>query len=170
MERMTGKGAASLMETYSKVYEEREPQAIDEGIMGALAKVGNVVAEEKTVNESMDKPSAFDQNRREMMRAKMEKLRKLTPEQRRKKYETLSPEQQAKVRAFREKRKERRQGSQSVSEGVDLFDVIKGHFIEEGLTEEEALAKMLDLTDEERTEIIEGSCGSKKKSKKKGGY
>ena len=100
----------------------------------------------------------------------MEKLRKLTPEQRRKKYETLSPEQQAKVRAFREKRKERRQGSQSVSEGVDLFDVIKGHFIEEGLTEEEALAKMLDLTDEERTEIIEGSCGSKKKSKKKGGY
>ena len=27
--------------------------------MGALAKVGNVVAEEKTVNESMDKPSAF---------------------------------------------------------------------------------------------------------------
>ena len=44
-------------------------------------------------------------------------------------------------------------------------------FIEEGLTEEEALAKMLDLTDEERTEIIEGSCGSKKKKKsKKGGY
>ena len=39
---------------------------------------------------------------------------------------------------------------------VDLFDVIKGHFIEEGLTEEEALAKMIDLTDEERTEIIEG--------------
>ena len=55
---------------------------------------------------------------------------------------------------------------------VDLFDVIKGHFIEEGLTEEEALAKMLDLTDEERTEIIEGSCGSKSKKKKskKGGY
>ena len=46
---------------------------------------------------------------------------------------------------------------------ADLFDIIKGHFIEEGLTEEEALAKMLDLTDEERTEIIEGSCGSKKK-------
>ena len=52
---------------------------------------------------------------------------------------------------------------------ADLFDIIKGHFIEEGLTEEEALAKMFDLTDEERTEIIEGSCGSKKKSKK-GGY
>ena len=58
------------------------------------------------------------------------------------------------------------------SEDVDLFDVVKGHFIEEGLTEEEALTKMLDLTDEERTEIIEGSCGSKSKKKKsrKGGY
>ena len=53
---------------------------------------------------------------------------------------------------------------------ADLFDIIKGHFIEEGLTEEEAFAKMFDLTDEERTEIIEGSRGSKKKSKKKGGY
>ena len=44
MERMTGKGAASLMETYSKVYEEREPQAIDEGIMGALKKVVKIGA------------------------------------------------------------------------------------------------------------------------------
>ena len=40
---------------------------------------------------------------------------------------------------------------------VDLFDVIKGHFIEEGLTEEEALTKMLDLTDEERTQALGAS-------------
>ena len=55
---------------------------------------------------------------------------------------------------------------------VDLFDVVKGHLVDEGLTEEEALKKMLTLTDEERTEIIEGSCGSmkKKKKSKKGGY
>ena len=53
---------------------------------------------------------------------------------------------------------------------VDLFDVVKGHFVDEGLTEEEALKKMLTLTDEERSEIIEGSCGSKKDKKKKGGY
>ena len=55
---------------------------------------------------------------------------------------------------------------------VDLFDVVKGHLIDEGLTEEEALKKMLSLTDEERSEIIEGSCGSKKDKKKsrKGGY
>ena len=54
---------------------------------------------------------------------------------------------------------------------VDLFDVVKGHLVDEGLTEEEALKKMLTLTDEERSEIIEGSCGSKRKDKKKnGGY
>ena len=53
---------------------------------------------------------------------------------------------------------------------VDLFDVVKGHLVDEGLTEEEALKKMLTLTDEERSEIIEGSCGSKKDKKKKGGY
>tara|TARA_Y100001938_G_scaffold16177_1_gene19945 strand:+ start:478 stop:1188 length:711 start_codon:yes stop_codon:yes gene_type:complete len=54
---------------------------------------------------------------------------------------------------------------------VDLFDVVKGHLVDEGLTEDEALKKMLTLTDEERSEIIEGSCGSKKKKKsKKGGY
>ena len=55
-------------------------------------------------------------------------------------------------------------------EDVDVFDIVKGHLIDEGLTEEEALKKMLTLTDEERSEIIEGSCGSKKDKKKKGGY
>ena len=39
MERMTGKGAASLMETYSKVYEEREPQAIDEALWVLLLRL-----------------------------------------------------------------------------------------------------------------------------------
>jgi len=53
-------------------------------------------------------------------------------------------------------------------EAVDIFDTIKEYLIGEGATEEEALKQMLTLTDEQRTEIIEGSCGSKKK--KKGGY
>ena len=56
-------------------------------------------------------------------------------------------------------------------EGVDIFDTIKEYLIDEGATEEEALKQMLTLTDEQRTEILEGSCGSKKKKKsKKGGY
>ena len=53
-------------------------------------------------------------------------------------------------------------------EGVDIFDTIKEYLIGEGATEEEALKQMLTLTDEQRTEILEGSCGSK--SKKKRGY
>ena len=55
-------------------------------------------------------------------------------------------------------------------EEVDIFDTIKEYLIGEGATEEEALKQMLTLTDEQRTEIIEGSCGSKKKKSKKGGY
>jgi hypothetical protein len=55
-------------------------------------------------------------------------------------------------------------------EEVDVFDTIKEYLIGEGATEEEALKQMLTLTDEQRTEIIEGSCGSKKKKSKKGGY
>ena len=39
---------------------------------------------------------------------------------------------------------------------TDVFDIIKGHLIDEGLTEEEALNKMLTLTDDERSQIIEG--------------
>ena len=56
----------------------------------------------------------------------------------------------------------------SAMEEIDVFDTIKEYLIGEGATEEEALKQMLTLTDEQRTEIIEGSCGSKKK--KKGGY
>ena len=56
-------------------------------------------------------------------------------------------------------------------EEVDVFDTIKEYLIGEGATEEEALKQMLTLSDEQRTEILEGSCGSKKKKKsKKGGY
>ena len=53
-------------------------------------------------------------------------------------------------------------------EELDIFDTIKEYLIGEGATEEEALKQMLTLTDEQRTEILEGSCGSK--PKKKGGY
>ena len=53
-------------------------------------------------------------------------------------------------------------------EELDIFDTIKEYLIGEGATEEEALKQMLILTDEQRTEILEGSCGSK--SKKKRGY
>tara|TARA_R100000406_G_scaffold42087_1_gene28114 strand:- start:28 stop:1317 length:1290 start_codon:yes stop_codon:yes gene_type:complete len=66
-----------------------------------------------------------------------------------------------------------RPGARNRMEEVDIFDTIKEYLIDEGATEEEALKQMLTLTDEQRTEILEGSCGSKSKKKKKsrkGGY
>ena len=54
------------------------------------------------------------------------------------------------------------------AEDADLFDLVKGHLMDEGLSEKEALEKMLTLTDEERTEMVEGSCmGGKDRKKKK---
>ena len=42
-------------------------------------------------------------------------------------------------------------------EDVDVFDVVKGYLMtEHDVTEEEALKVMLELTDEERTSIIDG--------------
>ena len=48
------------------------------------------------------------------------------------------------------------------------LDLVKGHLMDEGLSEKEALEKMITLTDEERTEMVEGSCmGGKDRKKKK---
>ena len=81
-----------------------------------------------------------------------------------------APEEDGQVDRYRQMSRERARKKQNNMESADLFDIVKGHLIDEGLTEEEALKKMLTLTDEERSEIIEGSCGSKKDKKKKGGY
>ena len=43
--------------------------------------------------------------------------------------------------------------------GVDLFDIVKGHLIDEGLSEEDALKKMLEMTEEEKAEIVEMNAG-----------
>ena len=43
--------------------------------------------------------------------------------------------------------------------GVDLFDIVKGHLMSEGLSEEDALKKMLEMTEEEKAEIVEMNAG-----------
>ena len=42
-------------------------------------------------------------------------------------------------------------------ESADLFDIVKGHLMSEGLSEEDALKKMLEMTEEEKSEIVEGA-------------
>ena len=50
------------------------------------------------------------------------------------------------------------EGEMISEEEVDVFDIIKGHLIDEGYadSEESALAIMANMTEEQRTEIIEG--------------
>lgn len=45
--------------------------------------------------------------------------------------------------------------NQSSMEEVDVFDIVKGHLIDEGLTEKEAVAKMVNMTQEEMQSILD---------------
>ena len=97
----------------------KEESSIDEGIMGALKRVGKAVL------------GPADQ----------------------------SPEAEA---ARMGKRKGpgtpmKKAGTPNMKEDVDVFDIVKEHLMtEHDATEEEALKVMLELTDEERTSIIDG--------------
>ena len=79
-----------------------------------------------------------------------------------------SPEAEAARMGKRRGPTPNKQQPASVKEDADVFDLVKGHLMDEGLSEKEALEKMLTLTDEERTEMVEGSCmGGKDRKKKK---
>ena len=98
----------------------KEESSIDEGIMGALKKVGKAVL------------GPADQ----------------------------SPEAEA---ARMGKRKGpgtpmKKPGTPNMKEDADVFDIVKEYLMtEHDATEEEALKVMLELTDEERTSIVEGT-------------
>ncbi len=189
MERMTGKGAQSLKETYNSVYEERtEEKVIDEGMSGALKKVikiGAAAAGAAAGGKALEKATSSKEptrDERDAADAKkhLDHYRKSGKMMRSEEKTAADPGMKERMGKAPKKggyqlpkrTPENAKNVEYYKDDADLFDIIKGHFIEEGLTEEEALVKMLDLTDEERTEIIEGSCGSmkKKKKSKKGGY
>ena len=96
----------------------KEESSIDEGIMGALKKVGKAV-----LGPADQSPEAEA--------ARMGKRRGPgTP---------------------------KKQQPASMKEDADVFDIVKEHLMtEHDATEEEALKVMLELTDEERTSIIDG--------------
>ena len=79
-----------------------------------------------------------------------------------------SPEAEAARMGKRRGPTPNKQQPAGMKEDADVFDLVKGHLMDEGLSEKEALEKMLTLTDEERTEMVEGSCmGGKDRKKKK---
>lgn len=45
--------------------------------------------------------------------------------------------------------------------GIDLFDTIKGHLLDEGLSEDEALYLMINMTEEEKEIVAEASYSAK---------
>ena len=45
--------------------------------------------------------------------------------------------------------------NQSSMEEVDVFDIVKGHLIDEGATESEAIKAMLSMTEEEINAVVE---------------
>ena len=47
--------------------------------------------------------------------------------------------------------------NQSSMEEVDAFDIVKGHLIDEGATEEEALKAMLTMTEEDINAVVEAN-------------
>ena len=141
MERLTGKQAQSMMEAFASVYENKVEPTETEQVDEGVMGAFKKVLE---IGKKVIGPA--DQSP-EAEAARMGKRRPQTPQEKGVAAGTVN------------------------KEDVDLFDLIKGHLIDEGLTEEEALKKMLTLTDDERSEIIEGSCDSKNKKKmKKGGY
>ena len=123
---MEAKDVQSLQEAYASMYTTSEEvtdlqesvETVEEGIMGALKKVGKAV-----LGPADQSPEAEA--------ARMGKRRGPgTP---------------------------KKQQPASMKEDADVFDIVKEHLMtEHDATEEEALKVMLELTDEERTSIIDG--------------
>ena len=67
------------------------------------------------------------------------------------------PSQSGQVDRYRQMARERARKNSMGMESADLFDIVKGHLMSEGLSEEDALKKMLEMTEEEKAEIVEGA-------------
>ena len=181
MERLTGKQAQNMMEALASVYDvinemdERSPEANAAKQEAAkLAAQKRREAAQNTKQDPDENPPAGGKATGKTSPAPTKKSDKPSDSTKNRTPVTAgggAPEEDGQVDRYRRAAQERARKQEMQNNSADLFDIVKGHLIDEGLTEEEALKKMLTLTDEERSEIIEGSCGSKKKkSKKKGGY
>ena len=112
-------------------------ETVEEGIMGALKKVGKAV-----LGPADQSPEAEA--------ARMGKRRGPgTPAQQKKR--------EGAAAAYRARIENLKTQGESYDANADVFDIVKEHLMtEHDATEEEALKVMLELTDEERTSIIDG--------------
>ena len=137
---MEAKDVQSLQEAYASMYTTSEEatdlqesvETVEEGIMGALKKVGKAVL--GPADQSPEAEAARMGKRRGPGTAG-------------------SPKKQQPAAGAPKK-----QQPASMKEDADVFDIVKEYLMtEHDATEEEALKVMLELTDEERTSIVEGT-------------
>jgi len=147
---MEAKDVQSLQEAYASMYTTSEEatdlqesvETVEEGIMGALKKVGKAVL--GPADQSPEAEAARMGKRRGPGTAGSPKPKKQQPA-------AGAPKKQQPA---------------SMKEDADVFDIVKDYLMtEHDATEEEALKVMLELTDEERTSIVEGIFDFLPKSK-----
>ena len=135
---MEAKDVQSLQEAYASMYTTSEEvtdlqesvETVEEGIMGALKKVGKAVL--GPADQSPEAEAARMGKRRGPGTAG-------------------SPKKQQPAAGSPKK-----QQPASMKEDADVFDIVKEYLMtEHDATEEEALKVMLELTDDERTAIVE---------------
>ena len=127
---MEAKVAKTLMEAYASVYDQ--PEQIDEGITSVV----------KDPHDKAKGPSPTSKGSRI----------KMGPGEGKRFPEKKGPKGGYKLP---ERTPANAKNVEYYKDDADLFDIIKGHLMSEGLTEEEALQKMLTMTEEERQSIVE---------------
>ena len=132
MERLTGKQAQNMMEALASVYDvinEMDERSPEEN---AAKQEAAKLAAQKARDAAKPKPTPVTAG-------------------------GGVPSQSGQVDRYRQMARERARKNSMGMESADLFDIVKGHLMSEGLSEEDALKKMLEMTEEEKSEIVEGA-------------
>ena len=143
---MTSKKYLTLREAYASIYEKKEkPEMEDKSECEdeEYGKKSKHSKKEKEESESVEE--GFGEKAAELLDKGTKKiqggLEKMGVPINRTKRGTVT-------KADQEKRIQQ-------NNSADLFDIVKGHLVSEGLTEEEAIQKMVTMTEEERNAIVE---------------
>jgi len=156
---MEAKDVKSLQEAYASMYNTSEEatnlqesvETVEEGIMGALKKVGKAIL--GPADQSPEAEAARMGKRRGPGAPNKAPMKGDTPGTPMKKADTPNNSGGSGGTA-------KGAPAPNMKEDADVFDIVKDYLMtEHDATEEEALKVMLELTDEERTSIVEGIIG-----------
>ena len=153
MERLTGKQAQNMMEALASVYDvinemdERSPEA-----NAAKQEAAKLAAQKRRESQNVKQDASA---------TKAQQTADSVPTKKSDRPAVTAgggvPSQSGQVDRYRQMARERARKNSMGMESADLFDIVKGHLVSEGLSEEDALKKMLEMTEEEKAEIVEGA-------------